>query len=340
MGVKLNRKSFDEAVRELTKTYKVFAPVVIKNKGKCTGTDVIRYKEVEGTEEIVFDQKSLYSAKEVVYPVVQTLFYFKGDEYVLPEVEEKEMIVFLRPCDVAGIRRMDMLLLENGPHKDIYYEQLRKKVKFFVMSCGEKGFDTCFCVSMGCNTTEDYSVYVKAEEKEVLLDIKDEAFSSLFTEQGEEEIFTPDFVKENAISVTIPKGITVQTFDHPMWKEYSSRCIACGRCNMVCPSCTCFTMQDTVDEENPENGERRRVWAGCHIDNFTDMAGGHKFRKNHGDKMRYKTMHKIHDFAKRFGIHMCTGCGRCDEICPQYISFSTCINKLNDIMTQEGAANE
>ena len=65
------------------------------------------------------------------------------------------------------------------------------------------------------------------------------------------------------------------------------------------------------------------------INGFTDMAGGHSFRQRHGDRMRFKVMHKISDFKKRFGYNMCTGCGRCDDACPEYISFSNCINKLS-----------
>jgi len=122
-----------------------------------------------------------------------------------------------------------------------------------------------------------------------------------------------------------------------MWQEYASRCIGCGRCNMSCITCSCFTTQDIAYEENPKSGERRRVWAGCHVDKFTDMAGGHSFRKDYGSRMRFKTMHKIYDYNKRFGEHMCVGCGRCDDRCPEYISFSKCINKVNQILKEEGA---
>ena len=79
-------------------------------------------------------------------------------------------------------------------------------------------------------------------------------------------------------------------------------------------------------------GERRIVWAGCHVDGFSDMAGGHRFRDNKGERMRFKTMHKINDFYRRFSSHMCVGCGRCDDVCPEYISFSKCINRLNCII--------
>jgi anaerobic sulfite reductase subunit A len=64
------------------------------------------------------------------------------------------------------------------------------------------------------------------------------------------------------------------------------------------------------------------------------MAGGHKFRDNNGQRMRFKVLHKVYDYNKRFGYHMCTGCGRCDDICPEYISFSTCVNRLADAMQE------
>ena len=59
-----------------------------------------------------------------------------------------------------------------------------------------------------------------------------------------------------------------------IWDEYDTRCIGCGRCNFVCPTCSCFTMQDIFYKENENVGERRRVWASCQVDGYTDIAGG------------------------------------------------------------------
>jgi anaerobic sulfite reductase subunit A len=93
-------------------------------------------------------------------------------------------------------------------------------------------------------------------------------------------------------------------------------------------------MQDIFYKENARTGERRRVWASCHVDGYMDMAGGMSFRKVNGQRMRYKVLHKIYDYKNRFGYHMCTGCGRCDDICPEYISYSACINKLAAAMEE------
>jgi anaerobic sulfite reductase subunit A len=70
------------------------------------------------------------------------------------------------------------------------------------------------------------------------------------------------------------------------------------------------------------------------VDGFTDMAGGISFRKDNGSRMRFKVLHKIYDYKKRFGEHMCVGCGRCDDNCPEYISYSGCINRLNQVIQE------
>ena len=131
-----------------------------------------------------------------------------------------------------------------------------------------------------------------------------------------------------------PMPLTAEVAKSTMWKEYDSRCINCGRCNFVCPTCTCFTMQDLFYSENGKVGERRRVWASCMVDGFTDVAGGGSYRKKNGERMRFKVLHKVLDYKQRNGYHMCVGCGRCDDICPEYISFSGCINKLDNAMAE------
>lgn len=76
----------------------------------------------------------------------------------------------------------------------------------------------------------------------------------------------PSHVTQNDITVTIPSNLTTEVSNSTMWNEYDNRCINCGRCNFVCPTCTCFTMQDLYYSENGKVGERRRVWASCMVD--------------------------------------------------------------------------
>jgi anaerobic sulfite reductase subunit A len=183
---------------------------------------------------------------------------------------------------------------------------------------------------------DEYAAFLNFSADNVECEINDAKLEETVADLATEIEFEPEFIQENEVKVDLParEDITNELFEDEIWTDYTRRCIACGRCNTACPTCSCFTVKDVVYEENSNSGERQRMWAGCHIDGFSEMAGGHNFREEYGDRMRYKTMHKIYDFKERFGFDMCVGCGRCDDICPEYISFSTCINKLNQIIEE------
>jgi anaerobic sulfite reductase subunit A len=329
MGFTVNVEKFDELLKELKKSYRIYAPVTMEGKGTYSDTDSIRYSEINSIREVEFDKKSSFSPKEVLLPITQTLFYFTEDQCIEPKIDEKKILIFLRSCDIHAVKRLDEVYIRNG-FVDSYYKKLRDKVKFILMEC-KTSYENCFCVSMNSNITDEYDLFVRLDGDRVSVENKTSEFDSLF-KAAEHEKVKPSFDKSNEIEVTVPDNLDQRVFKSTMWKEYSERCIACGRCNFVCPTCTCFNMQDIFYKDNPNNGERRRVWTSCMTDGFTDMAGGHSFRKEKGDRMRFRVMHKVYDFKKRFGYHMCVGCGRCDDICPEYISFSNAVNKLNDAM--------
>ena len=326
MKISLDKSSFNKGLEVLKENYRIFAPKVFAGEGRFSDTDLVKYSEIDSIDEICFDKKSEFSPKEVMLPMTQTMFYFTEKEYKMPDIDEKGIIVFLRSCDLHSVKRVDEIYLRNR-YEDIYYKRTRDKVKFIVMGC-PTSFENCFCVSMGTNKIDDYHMGLNLNQDSVELHIKEEEFKEVFS--GEESDFNIRFVEENKVKVNVPENITLnEVKDLELWREYDKRCVACGKCNFVCPTCTCSTTQDIFYSENENTGERRRVWASCHVDGFTEMAGGHAFRQKHGDRMRFKTMHKISDFKRRFGYHMCTGCGRCDDVCPEYISFSNCVNKLS-----------
>lgn len=336
MDVKLSIEAFDDYLKELSSKYRIYAPKVLEGKGKFAETDVVGYEQFRSYEEIELDKKPYFSPKEIFYPIRETLFYFKDKEAEVPNIDVKPIIIFARPCDLNGIKRLDTIFLKNGADVDFYYKRRRELVKFVMIECTE-GFDTCFCVSMNSNIAEDYEAAIRFEDDGVTIKTLDDDLMTDTAKSAEQVAFEPEFIKENKVKVTIPDvdKVTKESFNHEIWKEYAGRCIACGRCNTSCITCSCYTMQDVKLSDDQRIGERRRVWAGCHVDGFTDMAGGHSFRDNNGERMRFKTMHKVNDFYKRFDEHMCVGCGRCDDVCPEYISFSKCINKLNQIIEEE-----
>lgn len=333
MGYKLDNSGIDKIFKTLENDYDLFAPKVFSGGGSFSDTDCIRYGKISSVEEIVFDKKSAYSFKEILLPISETLFFFTEEDTKEAEISKKGAIVFLRSCDLHSVRRLDDMYLSNGP-KDYYYKRLRDKLKFVLIGCAHS-FENCFCVDMETNISDNYSFSVDKDKESYLIDCKENQWNELFEKNASAEIIvTPESVSETTVRVNIPENLSAEVAKSSMWDEYDSRCINCGRCNFVCPTCTCFTMQDLFYCENGRVGERRRIWASCMVDEFTDVAGGGSYRQKNGQRMRFKVLHKVLDYRERNGYNMCTGCGRCDDVCPEYISFSNSINKLEAAMVE------
>lgn len=325
MGIRLSKEEAVQMFSQWMKEYDIFAPVLMEGEGCFSDTDIIRYSKITSFDEIVWDRKSDYSFKETLLAINETLFYFTEDQTMVPKGPQKDLLIFLRSCDLHAVKRLDQIYLENE-FEDFYYARIRKKAKFILMGC-EKTCQSGFCVSMETNRANNYDAYMKVKQDWVDLDVQCDELEA-FVQGGNQQEVIPDYVTENKEKVTLPKQLSNESFTKEIWQEYGERCIACGRCNFVCPTCTCFTMQDIFYKDNKKAGERRRVWASCQVDGYTEMAGGHGFRQKQGDRMRFKVMHKIYDYEKRFGYPMCVGCGRCDDVCPEYISYSNCVNRL------------
>lgn len=332
MGYKLDKSDFQNLIDNLKKHYLIYAPKNFKGTGTFSDTDIVRYDYISNIDDIEFNKKSNYSFKESILPITQTLFYFTEDEVKEANIErEKTALIFLRSCDLHAIKRLDQIYLKNG-FEDYYYKRLRENIKFALIGCS-KSFDNCFCVSMDSNKCDEYDFALNIRDNYFEIDCKNDEFKNLF-KQYEELNVEIDYVRENDIKVAITKNLSLDVYKSKMWDEYDTRCINCGRCNFVCPTCTCFTMQDIFYTDNGKVGERRRVHASCMVDEYTDVAGGGAYRKKNGERMRFKVMHKVFDYKKRNGYTMCVGCGRCDDACPEYISYSNCINKLEDAMKE------
>ena len=332
MGYKLDKSEFQNLINNLKKDYNLYAPKMFKGTGTFSDTDIVRYDSISNIDDIEFIKKSNYSFKEAILPITQTLFYFTEDEVKEANIErEKGALIFLRSCDLHAVKRLDQIYLKNG-YEDYYYKRLRDNVKFVLIGCSES-FDNCFCVSMNSNKCDEYDLAVNIRDNYFELDCKNNEFKPLLNSYKELDVEI-DYVKENDIKVKVAENLSLDVYKSKMWDEYDARCINCGRCNFVCPTCTCFTMQDIFYTDNGKVGERRRVHASCMVDEYTDVAGGGAYRKKNGERMRFKVMHKVFDYKKRNGYTMCVGCGRCDDACPEYISYSNCINKLEDAMKE------
>jgi ferredoxin len=105
-----------------------------------------------------------------------------------------------------------------------------------------------------------------------------------------------------------------RNYEHPIWKERADLCLSCGACNIVCPTCYCFDVQDEP-EWDLKCAERCRSWDGCQLKDFALVTGGHNFRKNPVERFRHRFYHKGAYISDLLGESACVGCGRCVAAC-------------------------
>jgi anaerobic sulfite reductase subunit A len=277
MGYRLTKNGLNAVLAELSQHYKLYAPHRFVYEGEHSDTDSIRYAEVKTVDQMELQEKSSHTFKEMLIPISETLFFFTEDSVKESEPLHTGAIIFLRSCDLHAVKRLDEIYLNNGGD-DFYYGRLRDKVKFVLLGC-PSSFENCFCVDMGTNISTEYDASLDVRDGQYYIDCKLSDWDSLLQNNAEETLdVAPSHVEETSIQVSLPESIdTAAIIKHNMWDEYDIRCIACGRCNFSCPTCTCFTMQDIFYTDNGKVGERRRVWASCMVDKSSLRGAGDWF---------------------------------------------------------------
>jgi ferredoxin len=127
-------------------------------------------------------------------------------------------------------------------------------------------------------------------------------------------------------------------FDHPRYEKIASRCLACGNCAMVCPTCFCSTVIDTTDLSG-NRSERIRRWDSCFNIEHSYIHGGY-IRASTMSRYRQWMTHKLSSWVDQFGISGCVGCGRCITWCPVGIDITEEAGAIRKSMKENVKANK
>lgn len=117
-------------------------------------------------------------------------------------------------------------------------------------------------------------------------------------------------------------------YEHPIWAELGERCLACGSCTNICPTCYCFNVLDSIALTQTE-AVRTRRWDSCQLDEFARVAGGENFREARAARQRHRFFRKGKYLYERFGTLGCVGCGRCIRTCLVHINIVEVFNTIH-----------
>ena len=316
---------------DLLEAHRVFAPV--KRDG------LVSFEPINGGDEALLDfRNSKRAPKEIFFPCSETLFaYQEGEITDVPLPDERRVVFSLRPCDARSLILLDKVF-DAPDYQDPYYVARRENTVVIGLGCNQP-LSTCFCTALGggpfavdgldllfTDLGDRYLVEAITERGEALV-----AGSPHFRQATEADVNLKAEIAaraEQAVSGPSVEGVKEQLdgmYDDPFWDELHEKCLGCGVCTYLCPTCHCF---DILDEAEGSRGRRVRIWDSCQFPLFTLHASGHNPRPSGKERMRQRVMHKFRYFVENFGEVACVGCGRCVRECPVNMDIREVLNAI------------
>ena len=333
---KIKKKDVLKLLENIAGEYNVFVP--------AEENDDTRFSLLKPGQEIYWDYgNTKISPKEILFPQTETLFSFgKGAKVKTGDSAEegKEYLIFgIRPCDTQAVSLLDKVF-GGEDFKDNYYLDRRKKTTIMTLACNRPRLE-CFCTSMNGRPDNEGGSDI------ILFDLGEDILAGAVTKKGEKliekhkkwfkEASESDIAKKDKLMDSSIKKIQPQVdikkikerldnaFDASFWDGIQQKCLGCGICTYLCPTCHCFDITDEINPETADSktpkGKRIRCWDSCMYPLFTMHASGHNPRPTYKERMRQRVMHKFNYCPENFGETFCIGCGRCVTNCPVNIDI-------------------
>jgi ferredoxin len=294
---------------------------------------VAKWAEWAGEDTGFLDwyRNTVVPPKALFFPPLEALFSFQkgGDGYQvkssLPSAGKKWLIFGIRACDAKALTVLDMTFKDG--YQDPYYLTRREQGVLVGLVCTRPA-ESCFCTSLGIGPGDATNVDLMLTQigEEFLVEAVTDKGKELLAKTGLTRAATKadeakaEKAKESARDKVTRKvdteGITERLRagfeDKDYWEKVSAKCISCGICTFLCPTCYCFNISDELLKRH---GERFRSWDSCAFPVYTKMPMENP-REEKWRRLRQKVCHKYEFYPYSFEVIACTGCGRCVRLCP------------------------
>jgi ferredoxin len=282
-----------------------------------------------------------HSWKRFLHPPVQRLWQARrdGDGFAVvadESVAESLAFIGVRACELRAIAIQDRVFL-SGKYIDEAYKTHREGAFIVAVNCGQAG-GTCFCASMdaGPKVEADFDLALteiieegrhyflleigSAAGADVARDLTARPAADDETRAAERVVARTKNQMGRHLDTNGLKELLQANPDHARWDEVAHRCLTCGNCTNVCPTCFCTTTEDTTDLSG-STAERVRRWDSCFAVDFSYLHGG-SVRKSVRSRYRQWMTHKLAHWVDQFDTSGCVGCGRCITWCPVGIDIT------------------
>lgn len=291
--------------------------------------------------------------KRHLYPPGERLWTARrqGSSFAVEDrqpLSERYALFGIPACDLAAIAVLDRVLGRAGAD-DLRYQERRRSAFIIAADCVHPG-GTCFCASMGTGPSarEGFDLALTElrddQRHEILVRSGSGRGEAMLRQLLGRPARDEDMAAARCQSRDVAKrmgrqmagdaaAVLRRNLDHGRWQETAERCLTCGNCTSVCPTCFCTDVEDSTTLDG-DFAERRRVWDSCFTIAFSFLHGG-GIRQSAAARYRQWITHKLSFWHEQFGMSGCVGCGRCITWCPVGIDITEEVRAVRDSETRE-----
>jgi sulfhydrogenase subunit beta (sulfur reductase) len=332
--LKMQEKYLEVFLESLDKFGTLYGPV--ERRG------VLTYDKVENLSEVELGGKHpMIPLKKLFHPKKFTMLHF-NERGFYPDYSmiKRRVVLGVHPCEIHGLAKLDDIFLKEPV--DPYYKGLRDSTAIIGFSCLPT--ENSICNATGTDIVKDgfdlffvdldefYLVWVGSSLGHDMIYEREEFFEEDVTHEDiqkyvqwrekRNKMFKHDFDFRSM------PDVMELSHDSEVWDYFAEKCLSCGQCSMVCPTCNCYNVTDVFDVTNESVGIRERVWDSCMFVDYSLVSGDHNFRAKRADRLKLWYTHKLKSFGDEYGQPGCVGCGRCVETCPVDINVLTVAEAL------------
>ena len=328
----LNKKDISHFSYALQNFGYLYAPIKKSKKAHS-------YDKVESLNQADFDYvRTMIPPKKFFISPKETIFTFdkETDKYIETPNEATPIVIFgVHSCDINALNLLSKVYLDEYADKN--FLERKKNTMIIGISCSPDKH--CFCKSTGTDYAhEGFELFLHDIGDRYLVRIGSiigydfiDKNKSIFTEITPEDIFHYKQYENKrlgsytqSIEISGLQEILELNYESPLWEEYGSKCLSCGSCNLVCPRCRCYDVQDYLDL-NLKTGNRVRKWYSCMLEEHGLVAGGLNFRATSKERIRNRINCKG---SYKEEMPNCVGCGRCTVFCPANIDYLDIMKRI------------
>lgn len=294
------------------------------------GDPLYAFEPVTSFDEMKLDYTTTTRpAKRYFLPSHELLCTFKvhetgWDKSVDFNISDPYVFFGLHACDIHALDKLDKVLIESNFPTPYY---TAKRMNMFIIGIECMPQPSCFCRSMGTDSVyKGFDMFLTDLGEKYFVEVSSATAFNFLKQVKTAEPQEKDHARYIEVIAEKNKRFVAQVdntdlakildmeFQSEVWEYWGDKCLSCGTCASVCPTCYCYGVEESVDIDLQKARKIKHLYS-CNLVDFAEVAGGHNFRPESHARLKYRYYHKHRGFVEEFEESLCVGCGRCSEAC-------------------------